>query len=363
MVCKLLTQHHQNPDDKIQFVAACDPELEACAEQVDQLRSIGVETLQSADDLLALDLDAVWMPLPIHLHHEFTIKALSAGKAVICEKPAAGCIHDVDAMIEARDRAGLPVLIGFQHLFDPSVAGIKDLLVNRRLGRIRRAVVFGCWPRTQQYYARNDWAGRRSIGRHIINDSPASNAMSHYIMLALYLLGPTACRAAGVKRVQPYLYRANRIETYDTISMRITTADDLEIDIHLTHASERELAPTVTIQAEHGGVRLVDGQDILINDGVNQKHVPRQDGRRRIATTLAKLIRGEAADDQTASLENAREHVLACELASTNTTVIDVPPAFLKRKVKHHDGEGTAINDIEVKISECVRNGRLLNTL
>ncbi len=364
IVCEYLTRHHLSKDEQIQFVVASDPVPEKCTEIITKLKSVGVSISQDIDELLAMDIDAVWLPLPIHLHKEFTISALTMGKAVICEKPAAGCISDVDAMIDVRDATGRPVIVGFQHLYDPVVETAKRTLVSGRLGKARRAVVYGCWPRTRQYYTRTDWAGRMTLGQKIINDSPASNAMSHFIMLALFLLGLDYKTAATVKSVQSYLYRAAEIETYDTVSMRITTTDNIEIDIHLSHASQNIVTPTVRIYTEQGQLTMIDADRMVIERGKSSEQIPwNTDSRVHIAPTMAALLRNKTDLIHPASLENARQHVLACELASSYASVIDVSPSILKRGVAHQDGEGTAINDIEVMISECVRDGRLLSKL
>ena len=364
VVCDYLARHHTNDDVQIEFAAACDPVPGECTETINRLKQLDVKIARSADELLAMDLDAVWLPLPIHLHKDYTIAALQSGKAVICEKPAAGCVSDVDVMITARDKAGLPVIVGFQDLYHPVVHAAKNALVSGRIGEVKRAVVYGCWPRTRQYYSRTNWAGRMMLGQRIINDNPASNAMSHFIMLALFLLGPEFNKAACVQHVQSYLYRAAEIETYDTISMRITTTDDIEIDIHLSHASQNVVTPTVTVHTEHGQLCMTDAEGMVITSNGNAEQLPWDcDARLEIAPTLARMMRGEIEHDHPASLENTRQHVLACELASSNASVIDVSPKILKRGITHQDGEGTAINDIEVMISECVRDGRLLSRL
>ena len=61
----------------------------------------------SYDALLANDgIDAVYIPLPNHLHVEWTLKALEAGKHVLCEKPMAMAAAEYAALIEARERTG-----------------------------------------------------------------------------------------------------------------------------------------------------------------------------------------------------------------------------------------------------------------
>src|SRR5687768_15198234 len=102
------------------LVAVCDPELDQFPKRLLELARRNVITLRSCDQLFRRDdIDAVWLPLPIDLHRPFTQAALAAGKAVLCEKPAAATVDDIDAMIDARDRSGLPVLVGYQDLYQP----------------------------------------------------------------------------------------------------------------------------------------------------------------------------------------------------------------------------------------------------
>src|SRR5687768_13988334 len=171
------------------LVAVSDPDLSRFPRRVAELRARGVAVLEDFQQLLARSVEAVWLPLPIDLHLPFTEASLRAGKAVICEKPAAGCVDDVDAMIAARDRAKLPVAIGFQDLYQPAVAQLKQRLAAGEFSRPTSATVIGCWPRSTHYFARNDWAGRcRRDGRWVM-DSPANNALAHFLHLALFLLG------------------------------------------------------------------------------------------------------------------------------------------------------------------------------
>ena len=53
------------------------------------------------------EIDAVYIPLPNHIHVEWTLKALAAGKHVLTEKPIAMQASEIDAIIAARDSTGL----------------------------------------------------------------------------------------------------------------------------------------------------------------------------------------------------------------------------------------------------------------
>src|SRR6185369_5530632 len=155
--------------------------------RVAKLQAHGIEVVSDYAQLLDTpDVDIVWLPLPIDLHRKYTEMTLDAGKAVLCEKPAAGCVEDVDAMIAARDRTKLPVAIGYQDVYQPAVQELKRRIIRGEFGVVLSASVLGCGPRSQEYYTRNDWAGKIQRGGSWVLDSPANNAMSHYLHLAMF---------------------------------------------------------------------------------------------------------------------------------------------------------------------------------
>ncbi|MEO9898224.1 MAG: Gfo/Idh/MocA family oxidoreductase [Paracoccaceae bacterium] len=66
-----------------------------------------LQVFDTYDALLAdASIEAVYIPLPNHLHVEWTKKALAAGKHVLCEKPIAMQANEIDGLIEARDQSG-----------------------------------------------------------------------------------------------------------------------------------------------------------------------------------------------------------------------------------------------------------------
>src|SRR5262245_50334925 len=125
------------PDPIANLIIACEPHLDHFATRSQYLHQQGVQVVDSFSQLLETDIDAIWLPIPIDLHRPFTEAALAAGKAVLVEKPAAGAIDDVDRMIAARDRAALPVLVGFQDLYQPGVALLKQRICSGEFGQAK----------------------------------------------------------------------------------------------------------------------------------------------------------------------------------------------------------------------------------
>ncbi|HEX7398812.1 MAG TPA: Gfo/Idh/MocA family oxidoreductase [Candidatus Limnocylindrales bacterium] len=91
----------------------------------------------SYDSLLSSpDVDVVYVALPNHLHAEWTIRALAAGKHVLCEKPLALSVGDVDAIADASARAGRLAVEGFMYLHHPQVLRAIELARGGALGRL-----------------------------------------------------------------------------------------------------------------------------------------------------------------------------------------------------------------------------------
>jgi predicted dehydrogenase len=83
----------------------------------------------SYDDLLADDaVDAVYIPLPNLLHHEWTLRALDAGKHVLCEKPYSRRPADVDDAFDRADRNGLVLSEAFMWRHNPQTKRFVELL-------------------------------------------------------------------------------------------------------------------------------------------------------------------------------------------------------------------------------------------
>lgn len=82
------------------------------------------------------EVDAVYIPLPNHLHCEWTVKAAEAGKHILCEKPLALSVAEVDRMVEAARRNDVVLLEAFQFRFHPQTAMVRRMIEAGELGEI-----------------------------------------------------------------------------------------------------------------------------------------------------------------------------------------------------------------------------------
>ncbi|MBP0481250.1 Gfo/Idh/MocA family protein [Sagittula salina] len=94
------------------------------------------------DALLAdPDIDAVYIPLPNHMHVEWTLKALEAGKHVLVEKPMAMQAEQFDEVIAKRDATGLIAAEAYMVVHHPQWVKAKELFEAGAIGKIRRVSV------------------------------------------------------------------------------------------------------------------------------------------------------------------------------------------------------------------------------
>src|SRR5437764_3680862 len=80
------------------------------------------------------ELDALYIPLPNSLHAEWTIKALRAGKAVLCEKPLAGTLAETEQVLAVAKETGTPLWEAFVFPFHDQMARLRTLLAEGVIG-------------------------------------------------------------------------------------------------------------------------------------------------------------------------------------------------------------------------------------
>jgi predicted dehydrogenase len=222
---------------RCKIVGAVDPEPSRSS-RLSDLQRLSVPTYASLD-LFFRDgsADLAVVSSPIQLHAEHVEEILTHGSHVLVEKPAAASVKDVDRMMASRNRMERFVAVGYQWSFAGSILRLKDDILRGMFGAPRRGKCIALWPRTESYYSRNEWAGkaRDTAGRPIL-DSPANNAMAHFLHNLLFLFGDEGGRAAEPLEVDARLGRANDIETFDTVVARIRTANDTELLFIASHA-------------------------------------------------------------------------------------------------------------------------------
>lgn len=102
-------------------------------------QSLGIpKAYGSYEELLADDeIEAIYNPLPNHLHVPWTIKAAEAGKHVLCEKPISLDPSEAQMLLAVRDRTGVKIQEAFMVLTNPQWLGVRELIESGRIGDLR----------------------------------------------------------------------------------------------------------------------------------------------------------------------------------------------------------------------------------
>ena len=99
----------------------------------------------SYEDLLAdADVEAVYNPLPNSMHVEWSVRALEAGKHVLCEKPLSRHTADVERAFDAADRTGLVLSEAFMYRHHPQTRRLRELVDGGAIGTLQAVrAIFG----------------------------------------------------------------------------------------------------------------------------------------------------------------------------------------------------------------------------
>jgi predicted dehydrogenase len=177
------------------------------------------------------DLDVIDICTPPHLHVAQTLHALEAGHHVICEKPLAGSLQELDRVAEAEKRSGHRVMPIFQYRFGRGIQKLKFLVDHGIAGRAYLTTVETAWRRRPAYYAvpwRSRWA--TELG------GPLVNLAIHGHDLVYYLLGPARSVSAHLATL------VNPIETEDCVAATLEMVDGSLCTLAATTGSAREIS-------------------------------------------------------------------------------------------------------------------------
>lgn len=192
----------------------------------------GAAVASDLDAVLADDaIDIIDVCLPPHLHLQACLKALEAGKTVVCEKPLVSCMRDADTLAERANALGGKVFPVFQYRYGIGTAQLIALVEAGLAGDLFAGTLETHWNRDAAYYAvdwRGTWAGEQGgaiLGHaiHVHDFIPA-------------FLGP-------VMRVHAELAtRVNRIETEDCAALSIRMASGAVLTSSVTLGGAQDMS-------------------------------------------------------------------------------------------------------------------------
>ena len=245
--CGRIAQRHAEHIDKNGVLTAvCD----VVKEKADSLaKKYNARAYYSVEELLAGEqgIDVVAICSPNGLHAEHSIKALTAGFHVLCEKPMAITVADCGRMIQAAEKSNKRLFAIKQNRYNPPVAAVKNLVDEGRLGNIHSIQLSCFWNRNADYY-HNSWKGTLKL-----DGGTLFTQFSHFIDLLYWIVG-------DVDQVQAYLgnfTHGDTIEFEDTGVVIVKFANGAIGTINYTvNSYGKNMEGSLTIFGDKGTVKI-----------------------------------------------------------------------------------------------------------
>ena len=192
----------------------------------------------SYDELLAApEVEAVYIPLPNQLHYEWTLKALRAGKHVLCEKPLVPTAAQAEVLLAVARERGVVLMEAFAYLHSPFVAAVKAELDRGAIGEIlymESAFV------TSDYDAANIRMRRETLG------GSTYDLGCYTVSQILWMLGKAPSQVQAAADISPLgvdAYTAGVMRFADGVrasfqcGMVLATGEDKRIDRFQIHGT------------------------------------------------------------------------------------------------------------------------------
>jgi myo-inositol 2-dehydrogenase/D-chiro-inositol 1-dehydrogenase len=172
---------------------------------------VGARVAGVDEAITAADVDAVLIATPTDTHADLIEKAAQSGKAILCEKPVSLSVERIEACLPVVEKAGVPLMIGFNRRYDPNFSALKQRLVAGEIGDIEILTIISRDPAPPptSYIARSGGIYR--------------DMMIHDFDMARFLLGEeiVSVHALGAALVDPAIGAAGDV---DTASVQMQTA-------------------------------------------------------------------------------------------------------------------------------------------
>lgn len=228
------------------LVAVCDIDKS----KADDLgKKFGASVFYSIENLLAAITkpDIVVVCTPNGLHAQHSILALQVGCHVLCEKPMAIKSVDCLAMMKAADKAGKKIFVVKQNRFNPPVIAVKEILEEKRLGKIYSVQLNCFWNRNAEYYE-NSWKGTLTL-----DGGTLFTQFSHFIDLLYWFFGDVK----KVMALRKNFAHKNIIEFEDTgVALLEFENGSIGTINYTVNSYKKNMEGSLTIFGEKGTVKI-----------------------------------------------------------------------------------------------------------
>ncbi|MCL2572540.1 MAG: Gfo/Idh/MocA family oxidoreductase [Defluviitaleaceae bacterium] len=339
-------------DGELELVGIADPYASA-SPCYDRFNGI-VPVFDSMEDFFAAhSADFTIVCTPIHLHYGHCKTALENNSHVICEKPFVPSMDAMESLEALREDKVLAV--GFQWCYSEVMQDLKKRIIAGEFGTALSMRSYISWPRGWKYYNRGtSWAGKiKSAQGDLIYDSILSNATAHYIQNMLFLLGDSVEECADINHIKAECYRANDIESFDTIVLK-GKVKDADVYFSASHATNYLVQPVTEYVFENARIWInVTAQDHVCtvhhkNGSIENLGSALGNGLKNRIRDVAKRICGEDKVICTAPMTGAFTALV--DWVFINVPFCDFPDELI---IRDKERGATYIKNLHMDLWDC----------
>jgi len=252
----------------VDAIASRDP-----ARARDAATALGiVRAYGSYEELLAdPEIDAIYIPLPNHLHVPWTAKAAEAGKHVLCEKPISLTVAEAKLLLEVRERTGVKIGEAFMVDTHPQWLRVRELLEARRIGELRAVAGFFSYYNVDPANIRNrvetGGGALMDIGCYMVHGARYAFRQEPTRVVALMERDPRM----GTDRLTSALLDFASGQAIFTCSTQLAPYQRIEF---VGTSGRMELPVPVNAPADHGLILRIDSGAGLFGEGVEEEIFP-----------------------------------------------------------------------------------------
>jgi predicted dehydrogenase len=224
-----------------ELVAVCD---------ILPVESGEVPYFSSLDSLLSSDVsfDVLNICTPNGLHAPMAVSGLLDGHHVVIEKPMALNTQEAGRILQVAEQCDRKVFCVMQNRYSPPSVWIKDMIDNRRLGKIFLVQVNCYWNRDERYYRPSGWHGTKAL-----DGGTLFTQFSHFIDLVYWLFGDITnicARFADFNHRDLTDFEDSGIVSFDFLK------EGMGVLNYSTSVYDENFESSVTIIGEKGTVRI-----------------------------------------------------------------------------------------------------------
>jgi predicted dehydrogenase len=307
------------------------------------------------------EIDLAIITTPMHIHYKEVTCALNHNANVFCEKPLAPTIDECLEIEKLAEKNNLFVAVAFQWSYSNAIQNLKKDILDNKFGKIINMKTIVNWSRPKSYFEGSSWKGKNidKDGNYIL-ECLMSNATSHFLHNLLFLSSKELTKAAYPTSIEGEGYKANRIDGYDTVFMRINTDTNCQFLYLATIASKEQKEPSFKIEFEKASVfydlKVADNIIVKTHDGkILEYGSPEEEKYNHWLSAVYAIRTGSKLACDVATI--------LPEVITVNAAIENIPATAFESNMLEEDELGVWAKDITSILENCYDTEKLPSEL